>query len=286
MFNIHMARFYSFCLGVKRAADLAEEMIASAKRPIYSIGKLVHNDTVVSNLEARGLQVLSSPGGHEPGLALIRAHGIPESEEKTFMDAGYTLIDGTCRIVKANHVRCEQSTRPVLYFGIRNHAETLSTASHIRLGYHIIENEEDLDSIDPSIHWNAVVQTTFSSVKQKRFREILASRAVEVDWLNDICPASERRRSSVLDLCEKCDTIIVIGETQSANTSELLNLARMRTPSSFLVPDVGSIEDSMLEKAHDVGVTAGASVSPEQVEEVVSFLVSKGGILLKEEGEK
>ena len=147
----------------------------------------------------------------------------------------------------------------------------------------VIENEEDLDQIDPSLSYDCVIQTTFSSEKLARFKKILSDRGVDVKYTNNICMASTRRRQAVSVLSRQCDTVFVIGEPQSANTTALYNLALSCGVKAFMIDGPESITDEMLD-AHDIGICAGASVSPKQVSEVISFLESRGGILLPSSG--
>ena len=284
MFNIHLASVYGFCRGVQVACSLAQKMIdENPDKNLYSIGKLVHNDKVVSSFASQGLKVINRPEDGPPGIALIRAHGITRELRAEFEEKGYTLIDGTCRIVFANQMRCSEEKKPVLYFGIRNHAETVATVSYLNVPYHVIENEEDLDQIDSSLSYDCVIQTTFSSEKLARFKKILSERGVDVKYTNNICMASTRRRQAVTDLSRQCDTVFIIGEPQSANTTALYNLALSCGVKAFMIDGPESITDEMLD-AHDIGICAGASVSPKQVGEVISFLESRGGTLLPSSG--
>ena len=168
MFNIHLASTYGFCRGVQCVTELADQLVASSRRPIYSIGKLVHNDAVVRRYEERGLQVIGSPEGVEPGLALVRAHGIPLDEWQAYEKAGFTLVDGTCRLVKLNHMRCAKAQLPVLFFGLRKHAETLSTVSRAAGWIRVVEDLDDLDGLDPSWTYGIIMQTTFSTLRKPR----------------------------------------------------------------------------------------------------------------------
>lgn len=280
MFNIHLAKVYGFCRGVQAVSQLADELVDGEQSPVYSIGKLVHNDQVVKYYDERGLKVVTSPAGNAPGIALIRAHGITSEKRKEFEDAGFTLIDGTCRIVLTNHAKCEKSSRPVLFFGIKGHAETLSTVDRLKVDYLIIENEEDLDAVDPSRKWNVVIQTTFSSLKAERFKAVLASRGIDFRCLNAICSASSRRREALLLLCGCCDTVLVVGDRQSANTMELYRIACQQDVRAYFVSCVQDITDEMLQ-CRDLGITAGASVSPRQVRDFLAFLKQRGGTVVQ-----
>lgn len=280
MFNIHLASTYGFCRGVQCATKLADQLVASSQRPIYSIGKLVHNDAVVRRYEERGLEVIDSPEGVEPGQALVRAHGIPLEEWQAFEKAGFTLVDGTCRLVRLNHMRCAKAQHPVLFFGLRNHAETLSTISRATGWVKVVEDLCDLDDLDPTWTYDIVMQTTFSTQKAERFLASLDGRGIAYAILSRVCPASSRRRRAVLNLCDMCQSVIVLGERQSANTSELYRLAKDRGVAAWLIGSPAELEDAMI-ACSDVGVTAGASVDPGSVDHLIDVLEQKGGTLIR-----
>ena len=279
MFNIHIASVYGFCKGVESSVRTAEKMIEEADgRPIYSIGRIVHNDRVVNDFSSRGLRVISSPDKVEPGLALIRAHGITRELEKEFEDKGFTLVDGTCRIVAANHRTCASAVNPVLFFGIKGHAETVSTISNCNTRCYVIENRSDFDLVEPSEYYDVVIQTTFSSAKMEEFKAIIKERGMKVRYHNSICAASLRRRSSVEELCRVCDTVIVVGESQSANATELYNIVVSHGVKGYLVPGAEYLEEEMY-AGNDIGVCAGASVYPKDVRNLVSALEQRGGVI-------
>ena len=54
-----VAESAGFCFGVGRAVKMAEE--ASTDTPIYTLGKLVHNERVTRDLEERKVFVINSP---------------------------------------------------------------------------------------------------------------------------------------------------------------------------------------------------------------------------------
>lgn len=278
MFNIHIASVFGFCKGVEASIETAGKVLDHAGgRPVYSIGRLVHNSRVVDSLSSRGLKIISSPQGYEPGIAVIRAHGITRQLEKEFTDNGFTLVDGTCRIVAANHRICSKSINPVLYFGLKGHAETLSTISCCNTVCHVIENREDLDDIDPECFYEVVMQTTFSSSKAEEFKSAMNEKGIRARFHNSICAASIRRRDSVRRLCGICDTVIVVGDRQSANAKELYNIVISSGLRGYMVSDSSQLRDEMY-SGRDIGVCAGASVCPAAVQELVAVLEEKGGI--------
>ena len=277
-----MASIYGFCMGVELAIKAAEELTETKGEgeKIYSIGAIVHNSRVVNELSDKGLEVIKRPEDGVPGKALIRAHGIPKDLKTAFLDSGYTLVDGTCLIVKKNIENCASATCPVLFFGTRNHAEVLSSVSYINTPYWIIEEEEDLERIDSSLSYDAIIQTTFSSFKVEQFKAKLKEMGVRVRYRNSVCAASTRRRNAVSELCSFCDVVLVMGDRHSANTTELYNLAKREGVRAYMILNVEDLCDDMIADAHDVGLCAGASVPPRYVKELEKQLEALGGMLV------
>ena len=56
---VKLAKKTGFCFGVKRAVRMAEEALAK-KRPIYSLGSIIHNRQVVERLSKKGLKVIEN----------------------------------------------------------------------------------------------------------------------------------------------------------------------------------------------------------------------------------
>ena len=77
--EVRLADPCGFCFGVKRAVDGVYEQLKSG-RPIYTYGPVVHNETVVSDLESKGVKVipdkesLESMTLEQDAVVVIRAH--------------------------------------------------------------------------------------------------------------------------------------------------------------------------------------------------------------------
>ena len=55
--EVIVAKTAGFCFGVIRAVDLVYEQIATAKKPVYTYGPIIHNEEVVRDLEEKGVRV-------------------------------------------------------------------------------------------------------------------------------------------------------------------------------------------------------------------------------------
>ena len=52
--NVKVAETAGFCFGVQRAVDRVYDLIGSDATPIYTLGPIIHNEEVVSDLEKKG----------------------------------------------------------------------------------------------------------------------------------------------------------------------------------------------------------------------------------------
>ena len=68
--KVYLANEVGFCFGVKRAINMTKQALAEHNE-VSILGDVVHNRTVTSELEARGLvKVTDSPGGARVQLNL------------------------------------------------------------------------------------------------------------------------------------------------------------------------------------------------------------------------
>ena len=68
MSRVILAKSAGFCFGVSRSVKMADELLKSG--PCKSLGPLIHNEDVVSDLARRGLEVISDPSEVRPGDTL------------------------------------------------------------------------------------------------------------------------------------------------------------------------------------------------------------------------
>ena len=74
--RITLAETAGFCFGVDRAVNMAYEL-ASKNIPTATLGELIHNNFVTSELESKGVRMIETPSQTEKGeTVIIRAHGV------------------------------------------------------------------------------------------------------------------------------------------------------------------------------------------------------------------
>ncbi|MGE4453707.1 MAG: 4-hydroxy-3-methylbut-2-enyl diphosphate reductase [Sphaerochaeta sp.] len=282
--KIILSRTMGYCNGVSRALSLAEAALEKAKatdRPVYSLGKLIHNTATCAYFSEQGMEVISEAEGHDPGLVVLRAHGVPDLVRQNLLDAGFDLVDATCPVVKYNLSRIASygETHQVLIVGYQGHPETLAMQGVLCPDGNVckttlITNVEDIGTPEPGSAYVVFVQTTFDQGHWQKIYKMLKSwesKGCTMVFANQVCPSSINRRRAVVELVDTCDAVVVIGGKESANTKALYQLVREKGKMAWHIEDETEITAEM--RSYDIlGVTAGASTPAVVIQRVIETL--------------
>ena len=74
--EIVVARYAGYCYGVERALRITEEALEGAPAPVASLGPIIHNPSVVGQLERRGVEVVEDVDEAREGTLIVRTHGV------------------------------------------------------------------------------------------------------------------------------------------------------------------------------------------------------------------
>ena len=98
-----------FCAGVDRAIRVVEEALRRHGAPVYVRHEIVHNRTVVEQLEAQGAvfvdELTEVPADAQ---VVFSAHGVPKSVPAEARGDGLTYLDATCPLVTKVHREAER----------------------------------------------------------------------------------------------------------------------------------------------------------------------------------
>jgi 4-hydroxy-3-methylbut-2-enyl diphosphate reductase len=89
------------CFGVRDAIALATEQAQA--HPLTVLGDLVHNETVLADLRARGVRIVQQVGAVETQAVMITAHGASEKAINRVRQRGLAVMEATCPLVHAAH---------------------------------------------------------------------------------------------------------------------------------------------------------------------------------------
>jgi 4-hydroxy-3-methylbut-2-enyl diphosphate reductase len=276
--HILIARSAGFCFGVKRAISIAHETtarVAGEERdatPIRSLGPLIHNPQVVSDLERKGVHVARSVDDIPCGKVIIRSHGITRSDHEALMEGGVAIIDATCPFVKKAQEHARSLSREgyaVVVVGDPNHPEVKGIISYIEGSAPIITSLEELKEIAGVRKVGIVAQTTQSFDNLMQFVQAALKRFPEVRVYNTICNATVLRQKESTAVAGNADVMVVLGGYNSANTRRLAQICREINPRTYHVETAAELSPELFSRVERVGVTAGASTPQWIIEDLV-----------------
>jgi len=279
--RVKVAETAGFCFGVKRAVDKVYELIASGVSPIYTLGPIIHNEEVVSDLEKKGVAVVSEEelSMLSGGTVVIRSHGVGKAVYDKLERLGLSYVDVTCPFVLKIHRIVERESRAgshIIIIGDKEHPEVKGICGWCLGGYTVIKNvQEAEDFVPPAGKKLCVVsQTTFNYNKFQELVEILRKKRYDnnvlniLNILNTICNATEERQKEAKAIAGEVDTMLVVGGRHSSNTQKLFEICKKECGNTYYIQTPVDLDSEMFQCSSFVGITAGASTPKKIIEEV------------------
>lgn len=232
MREVILAKSAGFCFGVRRAVELAQQ-VAQSGQPYVMLGPVIHNDHVIADLEARGVRCVASLEEVPPGCGvIIRSHGEGKAVYDRLAAMGCPVADATC--VKVAHIHeivkdASDRGRQVIIIGAPEHPEVKAIAGWC-IGAKIFRNVAELTEFLEIWNENSqkpvtlVSQTTSTDRIWIPCREKVKKECTNAEIFDTICNATCMRQSEAQSLAERCQTMIVIGDRKSSNTTRLAEL--------------------------------------------------------------
>lgn len=267
--DIEVARYAGVCYGVERALGMAEKAADEARKPVNTLGPLIHNPLVVNDLESIGVGTVSSVSEVEEGTLIIRAHGVVPSVVEDARTRGLDVLDATCPYVKKVHNAAERLVREgyqLIVVGESGHPEVEGIMGHAGDDAHVVSVPGDLDAIDLSRKVGVVVQTTQTPGALADVVAELSKRTMDLRVINTICSATQERQDSAAELARRVDAMIVVGGKNSGNTRRLAEICTAACPKTHHIEDASEIEAAWFDGVSHIGVTAGASTPASHIE--------------------
>lgn len=269
--RVRVARPTGFCFGVERAIRLARDGQAKHGR-VFTLGELVHNPSVLEELEREGIRAVKRVEQARGGALVIRAHGAPPEVADRCRELGITMIDATCPYVgKVQSVArgLKSQGYAVVVVGEKNHPEVRSILGFSGDAGRVYSPRMRLRS--PKV--GVVAQTTTS---HPRLREAVANlsrlRYTELRVFDTICEEVTARQRAAARLAAVCDLVVVVGGRSSANTSRLAEIVRDAGAEMVHVERASELPRERLARCRRVGVVAGSSTPAWVVSEVADFV--------------
>ncbi len=268
MTRIKLAKNAGFCMGVRRAVNMALEAAKKKNGPICTCGPLIHNPQVLRILEGRGIKSIpgdagkGSPERSPQGTIIIRAHGLSPQERRNLKETGARILDATCpHVGKVQGIirRYAQEGYATIIVGESDHAEVIGLMGYAQGNGYVVNRLEEVESLPPLDKVCMVAQTTQDRSLFQAFAEKIERKYPGAKIFNTLCDSTRLRQDEVSNLAKKVNAMIVVGGRESGNTRRLAQISEAAGIPTFLVESEKELNLKELSRYDMIGVTAGAS---------------------------
>lgn len=283
--EVIVGKYAGFCPGVMNSVTKAEEAVNRYEK-LYCLGELIHNKTVVNELESNGMKTVEDINEvPNNSVVIFRAHGVKESIYEKAKKKNLKVIDLTCAIVKNIHekVSSKRIDSFIIITGDNLHPETIGTKDFAGNNSYVVSEDKDIEkAYEEFIKSNlkkvyVISQTTFSLKKFEELKLLIKNKFkdYEIEINNSICKATELRQKEVDDLSKENDVIIVVGGKNSSNTKKLYDISNKNCNRVYHIETVLELEKEIFSNDLKIAIVAGASTPKKIINEVEEFLIKK-----------
>lgn len=280
MLKVKKAAGIGFCMGVRRAIDILEKVVAE-RGGVETLGAVVHNQQVLRRLAEIGVTIVSSVDQLRGDVVVISSHGVSPQIMEKIRSRNIEVVDTTCPFVKRAQVaarRLAESGFFTIVFGDVDHPEVKGILGWAGGKGMATQDATAFTGIDnPQRRVGVLSQTTQIPAEFARFaRQLIDSALVkdsELRIIDTICHDIRRRQADTLSLAEESELVLVVGGQTSANSRHLVELCS-RVTETYLIETADEIRSSWFRDKRRIGVTSGASTDEQTIDEVVKKLES------------
>jgi 4-hydroxy-3-methylbut-2-enyl diphosphate reductase len=278
--EILLAESFGFCMGVKRAVDLAYRALEKAGGlPVVTLGPLIHNKQETERLAADGIGCADLDSLPAAGTVVIRAHGVGPQTFAELRARGLRVLDATCPYVHYSQrraVELQAAGYTVVIAGVREHPEIRGILDHLNGAAYVVKTPEEARALPFCERIGVIAQTTIAEPKYQAIIAALRERAHEMKICETICDATADNQTAVRRLAADVELLYIVGGRHSDNSNKLFETARECCPRAFLIETEEEIRPEDLRGVSRVGVSAGASAPDWMIQRVIAHLRTLG----------
>ena len=276
----------SFCAGVERAIEIVELALAQYGAPVYVRKQIVHNATVVADLERAGAIFVDELGEVPDGASVVfSAHGVSPDVRAEAARRGLATVDATCPLVAKVHAEARRFASDgylVALIGHSGHEEVDGTMGEAPDSMALVESAADVSRLQPADPGKVayLMQTTLAADEASEIVGAITGRfpSATGPGSDDICYATTNRQRAVRAIAAESDVVLVAGSANSSNSQRLVETAQRAGARAYLVDGAEDIRLDWLAGARTVGIAAGASAPPAIVGQIVAALSGLGDV--------
>lgn len=281
---IKRAEKMGFCLGVKAAVELAEDLaMKKGTEHLYMLGMIVHNKRVINDLKNIGINFIDEKellDGKiklsKDDVVIVRAHGTIKRIYDIIDESKAKVYDAACTFVKRIRnllIEMESKGYKIIFIGDENHPEVKGIISHgsdIKV-YRDLKEVTDA-KLDSNIKYCFLAQTTLNKNLYKEVKDYVETSLTGSVVMDTICGATFVRQKAIEELAVEAEAVIIVGGKNSSNTKKLYQIASTINENSFWVENASELDIDKLRKFNFIGITAGASTPEKSIVEIEKTL--------------
>ena len=258
------------CFGVRDAIALAVEHADAG--PLTILGDLVHNPSVLSTLEAKGIAVAHDVTHVKTATLMVTAHGTSERTRARTKALGLTVVEATCPLVHVAHRAVAALVRDgyhIVIVGQRDHVEVRGLTDDLDR-VDVVLDDADVLALEDHPRIGVAAQTTQSVERVRQLVDLIRQRfpRSDVRFIDTVCKPTKERQSAAVEMAREADVVIVVGGRSSNNTRELVQTCSRHCARVHHVQTEADIQPGWFAAADIVGLTAGTSTPDEVIDRV------------------
>jgi 4-hydroxy-3-methylbut-2-en-1-yl diphosphate reductase len=258
------------CFGVRDAITLALEHADAG--PLTILGDLVHNPTVMSALEAKGIVVAHDVAHVTSQTVMVTAHGTSARTLARTRALGLNVVEATCPLVHVAHRAVAALARDgyhVVIVGQRDHVEVRGLTGDLDR-FDVVLDDNDVLALEEHPRLGVAAQTTQPIEKVRHLIDLIRHRfpQSEVRFIDTVCKPTKDRQSAAIEMAREADVVIVVGGRSSNNTRELVKTCAQHCARVHHVQTEADVRAEWFDAATVVGLTAGTSTPDEVINRV------------------
>jgi 4-hydroxy-3-methylbut-2-enyl diphosphate reductase len=268
--DVLRATHLGMCFGVRDAIDLALDHATDG--PLTVLGDLVHNPTVLSALQAKGIKVARDLQEVETPTVMVTAHGTSARTLGRTRALGLTVVEATCPLVSVAHRAVAALARDgyhIVIVGQRDHVEVRGMTDDLD-AFDVVLDDHDVDAIEARQRIGVAAQTTQPVERVRHLVDLIRERFPQSDvrFFDTVCKPTKDRQSAAVDVARRADVVLVVGGRSSNNTRELVRTCTRYCDRVYHVQTEADVCPEWFEGANVVGLTAGTSTPDEVIDRV------------------
>jgi len=270
--KILRAEHLGMCFGVRDAIALAQQ--EATTRPLTILGDLVHNESVLTELRASGIQFQNDAREVATQTVMITAHGASEQKLRAVRERGLHVLEATCPLVHVAHRAVARLVadgfHPVI-IGKSDHVEVRGITEDLA-AYDVVLSDADVARLRERPRFGIAAQTTQPIERVRHLVGMIRGRfpKAEVRFIDTVCQPTKQRQHAAVELAQQSSVVVVIGGSHSNNTHELVRTCAAHCKRVHHIQTVADLQPDCFRPEDTVGLTAGTS-TPDAVIEAVEL---------------